>query len=1107
MTDFDIIERHLKTHSERSAEDRAAVTTLESFLISDGKINTDFSCNDKWPNTDGIFEFVPNPLISRRPLQCFCVQIKGTHNYIQESDGSIKYSLKSLAFPAYIHQTVTADPGILFVVLNPDERGKKRVFWKYMSMEFISTIDFNKDSTQITFAPEEEIFDTKKSIDDFCRKLESLTEHHKFVNHLENQEYSIEDALRILEVSNAKIEDAINRYDIVNNTRDSISSRILDNLNLLCVSALLLNMKNNRFSKLSLGVAYEQALLNIKTKYLAKFYMMLKYRGYRIPENGQSERLMLKYYNFMWQIRKDAYNNWQISILNNLEKFPLSVVNTVDEEYYQLVANAMGKALITHNALKKTRYYIQKKTPFFVGKERFFEITLQLAGKYATKYNRITVYTKENISTNYSIQIGYQEETINLWDVESKIKIVTDLKVSIFPSCLNYIAKILYLNSRISATHGEYISLMDFLTKTGVSLLEFIDFRQGIFDKILDDIYKNCNTHVFKDVLISLQQKYNKQSTRFGKNTVRYILLRLKEETFEHVLPYNKTLCDDLYLSSGCYPFEKNPLIANLAGSKTSNITVLSDVEEAVGYDKADIVSPYLHIRKLIQDTGEIFFDKNAFCEGMNDRIDDYNDYLDSWERKSGFSIGEKSGYFYIDSYVKTTLDILQQLINHSQSGNNGQKALNNSFIKNLRQTYGKDLSKFGDEIKIRTLENIFVFSKLLIIYGAAGTGKTTLINYISNLMGNRKKLFLTKTHNALQNLMARIENPGGQSDFISLDSFTRKVELFDYDIIFVDECSTIDNRTMQIFLEKLNPNTLLVLAGDIYQIESIDFGNWFFYAKDVIKQEANVELLSTWRTKKPELIGLWNEVRNKGLLITEKLAYDGPFSEELNRKVFDKYDDDEVVLCLNYDGKFGLNNINKYFQNANQKSIAYSWQEWSYKVGDPILFNSSERFPILYNNLKGKIMAIEQDDVSITFTIEAEIILTEADCIKYNLIYLGESDKGTYIKFSVLEYDADTTSEDKKISREQSVVPFQLAYAVSIHKSQGLEYNSVKIIIPNSNSEKITHGIFYTAITRAKEKLKIFWSPETMTRIISGFENEERKTQSLEIVKSKLKF
>ena len=55
------------------------------------------------------------------------------------------------------------------------------------------------------------------------------------------------------------------------------------------------------------------------------------------------------------------------------------------------------------------------------------------------------------------------------------------------------------------------------------------------------------------------------------------------------------------------------------------------------------------------------------------------------------------------------------------------------------------------------------------------------------------------------------------------------------------------------------------------------------------------------------------------------------------------------------------------------------------------------------------------------------------------------------------------------------SVVQFQLAYTVSIHKAQGLEYNSAKEVIPSSNSEQISHGIFYTAITRAKEKLKIF--------------------------------
>ena len=86
-----------------------------------------------------------------------------------------------------------------------------------------------------------------------------------------------------------------------------------------------------------------------------------------------------------------------------------------------------------------------------------------------------------------------------------------------------------------------------------------------------------------------------------------------------------------------------------------------------------------------------------------------------------------------------------------------------------------------------------------------------------------------------------------------------------------------------------------------------------------------------------------------------------------------------------------------------------------------------------------------------------------------------------------------------------KSIVPFQLAYAVSIHKAQGLEYNSVKVVIPNSNSEKISHGIFYTAITRTKEKLKIFWSADTMQEIVSGFNKEQNNRISLDMIKKKL--
>lgn len=138
--------RHIKTHSEKSSEDRAAVDVLNIFLRSGGKLNTNFASNDKWPNSDGTLEFVSNPDNVRIPEQNFFVQIKGTHYYREKEDGGVSYSLQSLAFPAIFCSTFTLDPGILFVVVNPDQRGEERVFWKYMSVEFVNSIDYTKDS-------------------------------------------------------------------------------------------------------------------------------------------------------------------------------------------------------------------------------------------------------------------------------------------------------------------------------------------------------------------------------------------------------------------------------------------------------------------------------------------------------------------------------------------------------------------------------------------------------------------------------------------------------------------------------------------------------------------------------------------------------------------------------------------------------------------------------------------------------------------------------------------------------------------------------------------------------------------------------------------------
>ncbi|WP_344203778.1 ATP-binding domain-containing protein, partial [Aeromicrobium alkaliterrae] len=67
----------------------------------------------------------------------------------------------------------------------------------------------------------------------------------------------------------------------------------------------------------------------------------------------------------------------------------------------------------------------------------------------------------------------------------------------------------------------------------------------------------------------------------------------------------------------------------------------------------------------------------------------------------------------------------------------------------------------------------------------------------------------------------------------------------------------------------------------------------------------------------------------------------------------------------------------------------------------------------------------------------------------------------------------------------DTTTVPFQVAYAVGIHKAQGLEYDSVKVVITSANEDDITHSILYTAITRARRDLQIYWSPETQDAVV----------------------
>jgi ATP-dependent exoDNAse (exonuclease V) alpha subunit len=282
----------------------------------------------------------------------------------------------------------------------------------------------------------------------------------------------------------------------------------------------------------------------------------------------------------------------------------------------------------------------------------------------------------------------------------------------------------------------------------------------------------------------------------------------------------------------------------------------------------------------------------------------------------------------------------------------------------------------------------------------------------------------------------------------------------------------------------------LLVLVGDIFQIESILFGNWFGIAQSFIPKTSIFELTTPFRTTNEYLLTLWDKVRNIEDDILEHIA-NNRYSAKLDELIFNYSVEDEIILCLNYDGLYGINNINKFLQ-GNNKNKETQWGIHTYKIGDPILFNESSRFkPLIHNNLKGNIHNIEISEDQIQFDIEIDKSINELDTYGYELELLEDSDnEKSVIRFSVNKLP--NTDEDDEFS--SALVPFQVAYAVSIHKAQGLEYDSVKVIITDEIEEMVSHNIFYTAITRAKEKLKIYWTPETEKKILGHLQHKFSK-------------
>lgn len=823
-------------------------------------------------------------------------------------------------------------------------------------------------------------------------------------------------------------------------------------------------------------------------RFLTKFHNLLQIIAshYTLDEEN-SERLMLKYYEYLLRIKSHLKQTYGLDVLENIDEFPL-VVDPALKEYYEKIAGKVREPESERvPSTYDDRYYIQKIKPFFANHEVFYEVTFTAANDKASKFDRNIAFTKLDISPEYAVKLSISHAKIEVLGKKMPIQVIDEWEVSIRPCEFDHFADIFDKHTKMSAGTIEYRELMTFITKTGLNLVEIIKFPDNYYERFKEVISAKAQVTHILDLLDKARALI--KNDRQGSNVLKYLLYRLNNKILK--LQYYHETCgrlSNLYLKYGCIPFDEIPFNFSLIEHNPK----LSDLFTCIDPTNREDELFARHIRNNTEIRGQLYTLRKEIVgfENIDELIRTYNSKL--YWKHTHCQIEEYKGHIYIKEYEDNTRQIIEKL-----------KELSAKGVKNFSSSVDSWLHSSAYQIdsdeKKAALRQMFEKSEVALIYGSAGTGKTTLINHISNFFHDRDKLYLANTNPAVENLRRRVN--AGNSTFKTITKFLHyKNDDTDYDVLIIDECSTVSNSDMLKVLEKASFK-LLILVGDVFQIESIRFGNWFGMARGFVPDTSVFELTKPYRSNNDKLLDLWGRVRNIDDDILEHITKND-YSITLNESIFEHTDEDEIILCLNYDGLYGINNINRFLQGNNASPPVY-WYLQTYKVNDPILFNETERFsPLIYNNLKGRIVSIDRFEDRIQFDIELDRAINQLDAQGYDLELMDDTEDGkSVVRFSVNKLRSTDEDDD---SSSLAVVPFQVAYAVSIHKAQGLEYDSVKVVITNEIEEMITHNIFYTAITRAKDKLKIYWTPETENKVLNSL---EKKNTGKDIALLKTKF
>lgn len=448
----------------------------------------------------------------------------------------------------------------------------------------------------------------------------------------------------------------------------------------------------------------------------------------------------------------------------------------------------------------------------------------------------------------------------------------------------------------------------------------------------------------------------------------------------------------------------------------------------------------------------------------------------DSFDKVGESSVNQKS--VYLKKYYIAEKSIADNLIRIYFS----QPSFNNINIDKAVKWAQNETKICLAEKQVLAVKTA-IQSKLMIITGGPGTGKTTVINTIIKIFKElRTKILLAAPTGRAANRMSEATSCPAKTIHRALEytpnqgSFRRNKENpLDADILILDEASMIGTLLMNYLLEAVPDRAVVIMVGDTNQLPSVGAGN---VLGDIINsgEIPCIELNEIFRQEEGSSIILNAHRVNRGLMPepdNQNNQADFYFIEQdipervleiilelvtkriPDRFSFDPFNEIQVISPM-HKGIIGTENLNKALQDAinpSESRLAKGYK--NFRINDKVMQTKNNYEKEIYNGDIGRIIDIDPENQ------------------KVNILFDQKKNEYEYHEMDELT----------------------LAYAISVHKSQGSEYPAVILPLLTQHYIMLQRNLIYTAITRGKKLVVVTGSKKAFEMGIKNDRISKRYT------------